>query len=64
MDTQRGNARKTPWQIFATPTLIALLSLVGLLAALLGDGMFDWVSWVGLAAPLVIVGWAMRTRRR
>ena len=33
MDTQRGNARKTPWQIFATPTLIALLSLVGLLAA-------------------------------
>ena len=64
MDSQRIQARKTPWQIFATPTLIALLSLVGLLAALLGNGVFDWVSWVGLAAPLVIVGWAMRTRRR
>ena len=62
MDTQRGNARKTPWQIFATPTLIALLSLVGLLAALLGNGVFDWVSWVGLAAPVVIVGWAMKAR--
>ena len=64
MDTPRVKARKTPWQIFATPTLIALLSLVGLLAALLGNGVFDWVSWVGLAAPLVIVGWAMRPRRR
>ena len=64
MDTQRVNTRKTPWQIFATPTLIALLSLVGLLAALLGNGVFDWVSWVGLAAPVVIVGWAMKARRR
>lgn len=64
MDSQRIQARKTPWRIFATPTLIALLSLVGLLAALLGNGVFDWVSWVGLAAPVVIVGWAMKARRR
>jgi len=64
MDPQPVKHRKTRWQIFAAPTLIALLSLVGLLAALLGNGVFDWVSWVGLAAPLVIVGWAMKTRRR
>ncbi|MEP1896482.1 hypothetical protein [Alloalcanivorax venustensis] len=64
MSSQPVKARKTPWQIFATPTLIALLSLVGLLAALLGNGVFDWVSWVGLAAPVVIVGWAMKARRR
>ncbi len=64
MHPQPVKHRKTPWQIFATPTLIALLSLAGLLAALLGNGVFDWVSWVGLAAPLVIVGWAMKARRR
>ncbi|MBL4714107.1 MAG: hypothetical protein JKY64_06245 [Alcanivorax sp.] len=64
MSSQPVKARKTSWQIFATPTLIALLSLVGLLAALLGNGVFDWVSWVGLAAPVVIVGWAMKARRR
>jgi len=64
MDPQPVKHHKTRWQIFAAPTLIALLSLVGLLAALLGNGVFDWVSWVGLAAPLVIVGWAMKARRR
>ncbi|MEP4373210.1 MAG: hypothetical protein ABJ319_15860 [Alloalcanivorax venustensis] len=64
MSSQPVKARKTPWQIFATPTLIALLSLVGLLAALLGNGVFDWVSWVGLAARVVIAGWAMKARRR
>lgn len=56
--------RKTPWQIFAAPTLIALLSLVGLLAALLGNGVFDVVSWIGLAIPVAMVIWAMKTRRR
>jgi len=56
--------RNTPWQIFATPTLIALLSLIGLIAALLGNGVFDWVSWIGLAAPVLIVAWAIKARRR
>ncbi len=64
MHENRARRRKTPWQIFAAPTFIALLSLVGLLAALLGNGVFDWVSWVGLAVPVLIVGWAMKARRR
>lgn len=64
MHENRIKRRNTPWQTFAAPTFIALLSLVGLLAALLGSGPFDWVSWVGLAAPVVIVGWAMKARRR
>ena len=50
MDSQRIQARKTPWQIFATPTLIALLSLVGLLAALLG------VLGAGLSFAFYVVG--------
>lgn len=64
MHQNRMRRRKTSWQIFVAPTFIALLSLVGLLAALLGNGVFDWVSWVGLAAPVLIVGWAMKARRR
>ncbi len=64
MHPQHVKRRNTSWQIFATPTVIAMLSLVGLLAALLGNGVFDWVSWVGLAAPVIVVGWAMKARRR
>ena len=49
--------------IFAVPLAIAVLSSVGLVAALTGDGWRDAISWIGLAAPVLIVGWAMRARR-
>ncbi|GAA5126144.1 hypothetical protein [Alloalcanivorax gelatiniphagus] len=50
--------------IFAVPLLIALASLIGLMAALLGDGPMDWLSWLGLGLPVAAVAWAMGTRRR
>ncbi len=50
-------------RVWAAPTAIAIVSLVGLVVALLGDGLNDWVSWIGLAAPLVVIVWA-RLRRR
>lgn len=49
--------------IFAMPLILALLSLIGLVAALTGDGIRDAVSWLGLAVPVAVVGWAMRARR-
>ncbi|WP_447794905.1 MULTISPECIES: hypothetical protein [Pseudomonas] len=39
------------WKVFATPTVIALLSAAGLFAALLGDGVWDALSWLGLGIP-------------
>ncbi|AFT69324.1 Putative membrane protein [Alloalcanivorax dieselolei B5] len=53
----------TPTRIFAVPVLIAVISLIGLVAALLGDGVLDVMSWVGLAMPVVMIGWAMVKRR-
>ncbi|WP_146232182.1 DUF4175 domain-containing protein [Pseudomonas mosselii] len=35
-------------RIFAWPALIAMLSAAGLFAALLGDGMWDVLAWIGL----------------
>ncbi|MBC3434743.1 hypothetical protein HU735_04905 [Pseudomonas sp. BW16M2] len=35
-------------RIFAWPALIAVLSAAGLFAALLGDGIWDVLAWVGL----------------
>ncbi|MFJ7285868.1 hypothetical protein [Pseudomonas sp. NPDC099000] len=42
------------WKVFATPTVIALLSAAGLFAALLGDGVWDALSWLGLGVPAVL----------
>jgi hypothetical protein len=44
-------------RIFAAPALMGLLSLVGLLSALLGDHFWDAVSWATLGIPLLIIAW-------
>lgn len=48
---------------FALPILIAAISLIGLVAALTGDGMRDAASWLALGVPVATVAWAMRFKR-
>ncbi|SEM78796.1 hypothetical protein SAMN04487857_10593 [Pseudomonas sp. ok272] len=50
------------WKVFATPTVIALLSAAGLFAALLGDGLWDGLSWIGLGVPAVLGVWGLVKR--
>ncbi|MFI8718340.1 hypothetical protein ACIGHF_10770 [Stenotrophomonas sp. NPDC077464] len=49
---------------FTAPAWIAAASLLGLVSALIGDGLFDVVSWVVFAAliGLVVRAWVKRTR--
>lgn len=42
------------WKVFTIPVVIALLSAAGLFAALLGDGVWDGLSWIGLGVPAVL----------
>lgn len=42
------------WKVFAIPLAIGVLTAAGLFAALLGDGAWDALSWVGLGIPAVI----------
>jgi hypothetical protein len=42
------------WKVFSTPLVIGLLSAAGLFAALLGDGIWDALSWIGLGVPAVL----------
>lgn len=51
---------------FVVPAWIAGASVVGLVSALIGDGVFDAVSWLVFAAlvMLVIRAWLRRTRGR
>ena len=44
---------------FAIPLLLALLSLLGLVVALTGEGWRDQLSWAALFAPLASVLWAV-----
>lgn len=41
-------------RIFAWPLVIGLLGALGLFAALLGDGAWDALSWLGLGLPAVL----------
>jgi len=48
---------------FALPLLIGLLSASGLLSALLGDGGWDAMAWIGLGVPTVLGCWPLLRRR-
>ena len=53
-----------PRSPFITPAWIAAASLLGLVSALIGDGVFDVISWLVFSAlvALVIRAWVKRTR--
>jgi hypothetical protein len=51
--------------IFRWPVALAVLSTFGLLSALLGDGVFDVLSWISLGVPLLLIVFVgMRMPRR
>ncbi|HEY0503392.1 MAG TPA: hypothetical protein VGD42_07845 [Lysobacter sp.] len=55
-----------PRNPFIAPAWIALASLVGLVSALVGDGVFDAVSWLVFASliALAVRAWLRRDRGR
>jgi hypothetical protein len=44
-------------RVFGMPALLAIASAIGLLSALLGDGVWDWLSWLALGAPVAVIAW-------
>lgn len=59
---KRGIAipRQSTWRIFRWPLVMALANAVGLIAALVGDGWYDLVSWATLGLTLVVILLAWR----
>jgi len=51
---------RTPIQVWCVPTALALISVVGLVGALLGDGLWDALSWLALGVPLAVVAYFSR----
>lgn len=50
MKTQRNNFSK----IWTAPLVIAGISIFGLLSALLGTGIWHWLSWLATLSPLLV----------
>ena len=56
---------KTTMQIFLIPAIIAVVVASGLLSALLGDGVWDALSWLALLLPVLMIAyyWLRRSPR-
>lgn len=50
-------------RIWGWPLVIAIVSLVGLLAGLVGDGGWDWLAASCLCLPVVLTVWLGLIRR-
>ncbi|MBQ5963881.1 hypothetical protein [Massilia sp. ZL223] len=55
---------RSTMQIWGAPLLLAVLTVVGLIAALLGDGVWDLVSALTLGAPVAVGAWYSLRRPR
>lgn len=60
MSPRRHNPRDLSlWAIFRAPLALFALSLIGLVGALLQDGVWDWVFAALLASPILATGWVV-----
>jgi hypothetical protein len=42
-------------RVFLIPCVLAIVSALGLVSALVGDGIWDGLSWLALTAPLATI---------
>ena len=60
---RREAAEKTAREgvhVWRVPVLLGLVSLIGLVSALIGDDVYDVLSWCLLALPLLAIVRALR----
>lgn len=50
-------------RIWTAPTLLGISAAIGLIAALLSNGIGDYLAWVALAIPVLVVLSCARRRR-
>ncbi|WP_213286206.1 hypothetical protein [Bradyrhizobium sp. sGM-13] len=52
------------WTVYGGPLLIGVLSVAGLLTALLSEGAGRYFSWIAVGAPVALTGWFLARRKR
>lgn len=54
------NSRVRIWPV---PILLGVISAIGLIAALLSEGLGDYLGWLTLAIPVAVVLWYAPRRK-
>ncbi len=49
-------------KLWGMPVLLGVLTAIGLVAGLLGDGWWDLVSVAGLGVPVLVAAWHIARR--
>jgi len=58
-------ARNSFWFIWRIPVALAILTVFGLLAALLATGIWHGLAWLALATPVLVGIWfSLRSCRK
>lgn len=55
---------RSAWEIYRWPFLLAIIIMAGLLSALFGDGIWNGLSWLLLAIPLLLIVARLFSSRR
>ena len=50
--------------VYGGPILLGVLSIAGLLTALLSEGAGRYFSWIAVGAPVVVTVWFFARRKR
>jgi hypothetical protein len=56
--------RQSLGDIFWVPAIIAAVSCAGLISALVGDDIWDVLSWMTLSVPVAVAIWYVFRRRK
>ena len=63
-DTRKSRSSGSWWTVYGGPLLIGVLSVAGLLSALLYEGPGRYFSWLALGAPIALTAWFYARRKR
>ena len=45
------------WSVYGGPLVLGLLSVAGLLTALMSEGAGRYFSWIAVGAPVLVTAW-------
>lgn len=65
MSDRKRALKETRWslsRIFAIPIALGIVSAIGLIVALVGDGLWDAAGWSALAIPVLVTIWCLLRR--
>ena len=65
MTAERKSRSSGNWRaVYGGPILLGVLSIAGLLSALMSEGPGRYFSWLALGAPVALIAWFFARRKR